>query len=59
MTKAEFRRIRIHLGMSQTKLAEELGYKTYGAISRKERGIRPITKRDEIAMRALADKATK
>lgn len=59
ITPSLFRSIRRKLKLSQDALREKLGYKNVGTISRKERGIQPITKRDEIAIRALADKATR
>jgi len=46
------RRIRKRLGWTQARLAHELGI-TVGAVARKERGERPVTQTDLLAMEAL------
>ena len=55
MNRETFRRIRRSIPMTQAQLAAELEYDAC-TISRKERGIQPITKWDEIAIRALKEK---
>ena len=52
MTPIELQQIRATLGLSQAKLAEELGL-TRVAIGYMEQGRRPITRRTELAVTHL------
>lgn len=48
MTKEKFKEIRENMGLTQTQFAHKLGYDNFSSIHRKEKGISPISKQDEI-----------
>ena len=51
--RKQFIRYRRILGMTQTELADTLGYGGFSVISHKERGTREVTRRDILAMERL------
>jgi transcriptional regulator with XRE-family HTH domain len=55
MSKEEFRSIRKQLDLTQTELAEKMGYSAKTRISEKENGKRSITPRDEQTLKLLLD----
>jgi len=56
MTKHEFKKLRKSIGLSQTKLAHEMGV-TLRTISRWERGEFPIPRLAELALRSVVQEA--
>ena len=58
MTSAEFRHIRLHLGLNQTELADRLGM-TQPMVSRIERGEREPTNQQGAAITLLRELLTK
>jgi transcriptional regulator with XRE-family HTH domain len=56
MTPADYRAVRERLGLNQAQLAEQLGI-TFNQVSRRERGVRPIRKEAELALRFLEQSA--
>ena len=53
-TKAEFLKgAREKLGLSQNEMAEKLGYSSYRTILQKEKGLRSVTKQDELLINNL------
>ena len=54
MTSAEFRQIRLHLGLNQTELADRLGM-TQPMVSRIERGEREPTNQQGAAIALLRE----
>lgn len=53
LTKEDFRKIREGLGETQLQFAQRLGYKSYHSIHYKEKGIRLITRQDELLLSPL------
>ncbi len=58
MTKRQFKKLRNSIGLSQTKLANEMGV-TLRTISRWERGEFPIPKIAELALTTVVSEAKK
>jgi transcriptional regulator with XRE-family HTH domain len=54
MTGQELKALRESLNLTQTQLADELGYSRQGTISDMENGRTSIPKRTEIAIKLLA-----
>ena len=59
MTPPQLRAARKRLGMSQAELAAALDYKDVMSISRMERGVSPISRVTEYAVKHLLAKAKK
>lgn len=53
MTREAFKAARLALGMTQAALADAMGYSGKSVICGKEKGRRPVTPRDALAMTAL------
>jgi transcriptional regulator with XRE-family HTH domain len=58
MTKSEFKKLRKSIGLSQAKLAKEMDL-FIRTISRYETGALKISRVSELALRYIAEKATK
>ncbi len=58
MTKRQFRKLRNSIGLSQTKLAQEMGV-TLRTVSRWETGEFPIPKIAELALKTVVMEAKK
>jgi len=58
MTKRQFRKLRNSIGLSQTKLAQEMGV-TLRTVSRWETGEFPIPKIAELALKTVVIEAEK
>lgn len=52
LTRADFKRIRLHLNMTQQEFADKLGYASNITINYKETGTRNITPRDTLMLHA-------
>ena len=54
MTKEEYKALRLRMGWSHEKLAEQVG-RHKSIISKRERGVKPITTEAELAIKYLAN----